>query len=86
MSRRQAAAVISLPFCAAGIAFLVADPDFVPSAWTAIAGGSLAVIYLVVAYRRSDRPRRRRRFRVEEDDSRKKWRRYRWPRGVRTLR
>lgn len=86
MSHRQAAAVISLPFGATGIAFLVAEPDFVPSAWTAIAGGSLAVIYLVVAYRRSNRPRRQRRFRVEEDDSSKKWRRYRWPRGARTLR
>lgn len=86
MSPRQAAAVISLPFGAAGIAYLIADPDFVPSAWTAIAGGSLAVIYLVAAYRRSTRPRRQRRFRVEEDDSRRKWRRYRWPRGARTLR
>lgn len=86
MSRRQATAVISLPFGAAGIAYLVADSNFVPSAWTAIAGGSLAVIYLVVAYRQSARSRRPRRFRVEEDDSRRKWRRYRWPRGARTLR
>lgn len=86
MSRRQASAVVSLPFGAAGIAYLVAEPNFVPAAWTAIAGGSLAVIYLVAAYRQSDRPRRQRRFRVEEDDSRRKWRRYRWPRGARTLR
>ena len=85
MSRRQAT-ILGLPAIAATVAELVADSDYVAFAWALVAGGILSVAYLVVAYRQSDRSQRHRRFRPAEDDSPRKWRRYRWPRGARTLR
>ncbi len=85
MSRAQAT-VLGLPLIAATVAEVATDPDYVAFAWVFIAGGALSATYLVLAYLRSERLERPRRFRPAEDDSRRKWRRYRWPRGARSLR
>ena len=85
MSRRQAA-VLSLPPIAAAVAESASDSGFVAFAWGLVAGGVLAVSFLALAYRRSGRSVGPRRLRPTEDDSRRKWRSYRWPRGARSLR
>ena len=81
MSRTQAT-ILGLPLIAAPIAESVTDSNYVTFAWALIAGGSLVVTYLGLAYLRSERSESQRRFRPAEDDSRRKWRRYRWPRGA----
>ena len=85
MSRRQAT-VLGLPLIAATVTEWVTDSDYAAFAWVFIVGGTLSATYLVLAYLRSERLERPRRFRPAEDDSRRKWRSYRWPRGARTLR
>lgn len=84
--RRTQATVLTLPAIAATVLEWTTDSDYVAFAWALVAGGVLATTFLVMTYLRSERSVRVRRFRVEEDDSRRKWRRYRWPRGTRTLR
>ena len=85
MSRRQVT-VLGLPLIASSVAGIVTDSDYVAFAWVLVVGGTLGTTYLALAYLRSERSARPRRFRPAEDDSSKKWRRYRWPRGARTLR
>ena len=77
---------MGLPLIAATVVEIAIDSDYAAFAWTMLAGGTFDVTYLVLAYLRSNRLERPRRFRVEEDDSRRTWRRYRWPRGARSLR
>ena len=85
MSRRQAT-ILGLPLIASTVLEVITDSDYVAFAWVMFAGEGSGVIYLVLDYLRSQHLERVRRFRVEEDDSRRKWRRYRWPHGARTLR
>lgn len=85
MSRTQAT-VLGLPAIAATVLEWTTGSGFLAFAGVLIAGAGSGVIYLVLDYLRSERSVRVRRFRLEEDDSRRKWRRYRWPRGARAWR